>query len=392
MTVGVSKEQVTPGAQAPWHACGVPDPGDLPFGGSGDARAGGRPLAERFRGHADALVRGERSPLSARLMYAAAEDIDAGGVVAELFDDVATPPGSVPQLRLLGALHRLVLAGDAPALARFYPSAGGRELPGAVWPAAREAMLMNFACVKERLRLTVQTNEPGRSTVLFSALLWLASRYRLPVRLLEIGASAGLNLLADRYCYQSGATVVGDPASPVRFVDPWQPPPDIELTAAARELRIIERLGCDLAPLDPAKPEDRLTLLSYIWPDELERFNRVRVALSVASKASVRVAARSAVEWLPEALLGARRGELTVIWHSVFRQYMGQAEWDALEGVFLEAVEADPRRSIVWLSMEPSSDQHVHFELTIRTRPDAPARRLASCGDHGPPVSWDRFA
>ena len=88
----------------------------LPYGGAGDAQAGRLDLSARFRRHADALVRSERSPLYIRLMRAAADDIDAGGVVARLFAGISTPPGSVPQLRLVGALHYLVLAGRAPAL------------------------------------------------------------------------------------------------------------------------------------------------------------------------------------------------------------------------------------------------------------------------------------
>src|SRR5437763_16542091 len=110
------------------------DRSQLPYGGAGDSRAGYRPLPERFRRHADALARSGRSPLYVRLMRGAADDIDRGGPVAKLFKGIAVPPGSVPQLRLMGALHYLVLAGQAPRLAAFYPSAGGDQPPGGVWP------------------------------------------------------------------------------------------------------------------------------------------------------------------------------------------------------------------------------------------------------------------
>src|SRR5438067_215947 len=83
-----------------------------------------------------------------------------------------------------------------------------------------------------------------------------------PIRLLEIGASAGLNLLADRYTYVVGGLELGDPASPLRFEEPWAPPPPIDLVRAADQLHIVSRAGCDLAPLDPSRADDQLTLLS----------------------------------------------------------------------------------------------------------------------------------
>jgi len=238
---------------------------ELPYGGAGDSQAGSRSLADRFRRHAESLTRSNRSPLYIQLMRAAADDIDREGPVTRLFADIPVPPGSVPQLRLLGALHYLVLSGQAPGLAEFYPSAGGSRPPDGAWPAAQTTIDEHFEQIRSRLHRTVQTNEPGRSPVLFVGLLWLADRHRRPIRLLELGASAGLNLLADRYAYQVSGHVLGDPASPLRFVDPWTPPPPIDLNAAAAGLRITARAGCDPAPLDPTNKDDRVTLLSYIW-------------------------------------------------------------------------------------------------------------------------------
>ncbi len=355
----------------------------LPYGGAGDSQAGRLGLSARFRRHADALVRSERSPLYIRLMRAAADDVDAGGVVARLFADISTPPGSVPQLRLMGALHYLVLSGRAPALAAFYPSAGGERPVDGVWPVAEAIMEEHFDQVRARLHRMVQTNEPGRSAVLFAGLLWLADRHRRPIRLLEVGASAGLNLLADRYSYAVGGRELGDPTSPLRFVDPWLPSPPIDLEATALALRIVSRAGCDLAPLDPTQPDDRLTLLSYIWPDELHRIDRLRAALSVAAGAPVVIAARPGSEWLPEVLGDDRDGELTVVWHSVMRQYVEPEEWAAIE----RAIAGRP--GVVRLSMEPALDRQARMELTVHDPADAPGTRLAVCDDHGLPIRWE---
>jgi hypothetical protein len=332
------------------------------------------------------LVRSGRSPLYIELMRAAADDIEQDGEVARLFDDISAPPGAVPQLRLMAALHYLVLSEQAPDLAAFYPGAGGDRPPAEVWPVALATIAEHFAQVKERLRRTVQTNEPGRSAVLFSGLLWLADRHRRPIRLLEVGASAGLNLLADRYSYAVGEFELGDPTSPLRFVDPWAPPPTADLAAAAAELRIVARAGCDLAPLDPRRPDDQLALLSYIWPDELHRIDRMRAALAVAARDPVPVAARRGSAWLPDALAAAHPGELVVVWHSVMRQYVEPEEWAAIEGAL------DGQRNVVRLSMEPALDRTAQMQLTVHDPAGAPARRLAVCDDHGLPIRWDTYS
>lgn len=367
----------------------VNDPAQLSFPGGGDDRTAGRPLSFRFRRHADALVRSGRSPLYVELMRAAADDLDRDGTVAALFSGIPAPPGAVPQLRLMAALHHLVLSGRAPALARFYPSAGGDRDPDGVWPVALDAIRENFEWLKPRLARTVQTNEPGRSAVLFAGLLWLTDVYERPIRLLEIGASAGLNLLVDRYGYVVGEEQLGDPGSPLRFVDPWSPPPPIDLAGAAAALRIAARAGCDLAPLDPTDPEDQITLLSYIWPDELRRIERLRAAFDVATAAPrVPVATEAASAWLPRAIGEAADGELTVVWHSLFRQYLDSAEWEALQQAFRATALGTGAGCTVWISMEPSFDHIARVQLTLRLHPDTPATTLASCDDHGVPIHW----
>ena len=359
-----------------------------PYGAAADARSGERSLPERFRRHADALVRDGRSPLSAALMYAAADDLEAGGTLAPLFEPVPTPPGSVPQLRLLGALHHLVLDGRAPELAEFYPSAGGTGEPPEAWPAARTTIERHFHRIQGRLRHTVQTNEPGRSTVLYAALLWLTERYGLPVRLLEIGASAGLNLQCDQYAYRVAGAALGDAESPVRFHEPWKSGPPLDAPAAAAALQITHRAGCDHHPLDAAIAEDRTTLLSYVWPDELERFERSVAALELAAAGPVAVQPAEAGEWLPGALRTRGADELTVIWQSVFRQYVPPPAWQAIEDAVGDAIAARPEARVAWLMMEPGEDHLARMRLSLHGHPDEHEQLLAWCGDHGPPVEW----
>ena len=106
------------------------------------------------------------------------------------------PGPSALALRLMAAVHRLVLTGAAPGLAAHYPSVGGTGDPDAAWPAFRQVLIEHVAEVRAGLASPPQTNEVGRSAALFGGLLQLASD-GLPVRLFEIGSSGGLNLLAD---------------------------------------------------------------------------------------------------------------------------------------------------------------------------------------------------
>lgn len=356
--------------------------------GAGDSGPEQGSVTTQFRHHADGLVRNGRSPLYAALIYAAAEDIDAGGVVASLMDGIPAPPGSVPQLRLMAALHELVLSGRVPELARFYPSARGDQPPGRAWPVAREALQDNFDWIRARLGRTVQTNEPGRSAVLYGALLWLTDRHRLPIRLLEIGASAGLNLRVDRWRYVVAGAELGNRDSAVEFVEPWRPPPPIDVARAASELEIRARAGCDSAPLSPAREADRTRLESYIWPDEIARIKRLRAALDEASREPVPVARASAAQWLPDALAARRADELTVVWHSVMRQYVGAEAWVATKAAIARAHQSDPGAPIVRLSMEPHLDHTISFRVAAHYPGDARIA-LGRCGDHGPPVSWN---
>ena len=344
-----------------------------------------------FRARADELERDGRSRLYVELMRAAADDADAGGVVAEVFAGDPATPGSVPELRLLAALHHLVLSGEAPRLARFFPSAGGDAPPAGAWPVARDAIAEHADVVRELARRTVQTNEPGRCVALYGALLWLFERHGLPIRLLEIGASAGLNLNVERFRYVVDGRSLGDPDSPLELVEPWVGSPVPDPAAAAARLQIGERAGCDRSPIDATTPEGRLTLQSYVWPDEPERIARVAQAAAVAVRHPVSVERRSAAAWLLERLGEPRPGRLTVVWQSVVNQYLDDGERDAIRSAFASAAGGP----FAWLTLEPPTartGEGNDFELRCRERPEdngsGEARLLAHAGYHGSPVVW----
>lgn len=326
------------------------------------------------------------SPMYGELLEKIADDVESGGVFAELLagheDD---PISAATPLRLLGGLHRMVLAGDAPALSAYYPSAGGSWDPDS-WPHVVAVARANTARLRAALASPPQTNEVGRSAALVGGLLRLVHRFPYPVRLFEIGSSAGLNLRADQFRYRYDGGEWGPARSPVVIEDAWQGicPPDAPL-------RIVERHGFDIAPVDAASGEGRLTLLSYVWPDMAERMNRLRAALDVAGRVPAGLDRMSAAD----AVAGLRvvRGTLTVLWHSITWQYLDESERAAIETRAAElASRADPVTPFVWLSLEPmrrTPGGRNEFVVRARCWPDGTDEVLGVCSPHGPPVVWE---
>ncbi len=337
-------------------------------------------LVERFRAQARQCAE-HGSPLTAALLEGAARDYTQPGPVRDLLAPHAEDPsGSVPSLRLAGALHRLVLERRAPGLALHYPSVGGTAPPEQAWAAAREVVAEQTAELRSGLLRPVQTNEVGRAAVLFGALGDLPQ----PLRLLEIGASAGLNLHADRFAYDTGDEVLGDAASPVRLVRPWSGRP------RSGTPQIVERAGCDRAPLDPSSPADRLTLTSYVWADQVERFERLRAALQVAGAHPVPVETLTASAFLERELAEPRPGVTTVVWHSLVWQYLHVDERAAVDRALTEAGRrATPAAPLARVSLEPDRFVEGHRFLVRRTVwPGGHDTVLGTAKGHGPPVVW----
>jgi hypothetical protein len=273
----------------------------------------------------------------------------------------------------MGAVHRLVLSGEAPALARHFQSAGGR--PGDAWPAFLDVLRERRDELRELVEHPVQTNEPGRCAALLGGFLEVARRTGLPLRLLEVGASAGLNLRFDRYRYELGQERWGPPESPVVLRARVSGRPSLDTP-----LRIASREGCDPRPLDPSSEVDRLTLASYVWPDQLERHERLRAALTVAEKTTATVDRAGAAEWTEARLAEAAPGVAIVVFHSIVMQYLPAAERERFE----RALEAAPG-TVAWLRMEPADDL---TEVRLTLWPGGEERLLARAGYHGDPVEW----
>ncbi|MGH9116580.1 MAG: DUF2332 domain-containing protein [Acidimicrobiales bacterium] len=331
-----------------------------------------------------------RLPLYAALLDTLIADVETGGVCAELLSEPGPDPvdDAVP-LRLLGAVHRLVLVGQAPALAAFYPSAGG-SFSGADGGRAGEVFLSTVAAnrddVAAGLARPVQTNEVGRNRALLLGFLEVAEATGLPLRVLEIGSSAGLNLRWDRYRYEggSGGSAFGPLNSPVRLGPAYRDdPPDLDRLAV-----VVERRGCDASPLDPTSPDDQLTLRSFVWPEQADRLARLDGAFEVAGTVATPVDRADAADWLDEQLADnvAARGTTTVVFHSIVWQYFsGRTRSRLLSTLHRAGGAATAHAPLAWLRMEPAGGSVAAkaTEILVTRWPGGDELLLGQAGYHG---------
>ncbi len=344
----------------------------------------GATLAERMRRHA-----GANTHLYAELMRAMADDWEAGGPVREICRGWETAPaGSVIQLRLLAGAFRLVLTDRAPELVPYYPCLGGDAPAEQAWPAFRRVLVDHVGELQDALSIAPQTNEVGRSGALLAGLFEAVRRSgRRRVRLLEPGASAGLNLLVDKFRFEQPGWQVGPADSPVVITNVFEDPPQ------PRDFEVVERRGCDLAPVDAASAEGELRLRSFVWPFHLDRHERLVHACAVARRHPVTVDEAPAGEWLENQLAEpVSEDTMTVVWQSITRMY-----WPAAESARVDAAvaEAAQRQCVAHVSMEHSSGELLLPDLTLvgigpDGRPSKDVATLASVGDHGIPVAMGR--
>src|SRR5918996_3300063 len=251
------------------------------------------PLIAQLDGHVE-VARRAGSEFYAVLLERMRDDATAGGPIrAALHGHERDRVDEWDAFRLLAGVHRIVLSGQAEELEKHYPSTGGDGDADAAWPAVRELIATGRAEVVDALTHPLQTNAPTRAKALVGGLCLVAEQTGLPLRLLELGASAGLNLRLDRFRYEQDDDAFGPPDSPVRFVDflrGGRPP-------LASGFVVAERSGCDLNPVDPTTDEGRLTLLSCILPDEFERYGLLEQAIEVARETPALVERADLADW-----------------------------------------------------------------------------------------------
>jgi len=312
-----------------------------------------------------------------RLMGLFADRLRPGTAIADLVlnwpGDPGTNADSVP-LRLAGALHALKL--DGLALTEVYPPATPSD--DILWDAVEATFQSHEKRLLHWLKRPPQTNEVRRSAIVLASLAEVARRYPgRDVALFELGASGGLNLLADRYQLKLPGLTLGPANATVVLSPDWTGPlPHTHLPT------VTERRGVDLAPLDPTKPSDRLRFLAYLWPDQADRQNRTELALAEATRTPVRLDAADAAVWLESALDQPVTDSLRVIFHTVAWQYFPDATKARAKAAFSLV-----KTPTVQIGME-ADDATPGAAITLTDWPSGTSTALGRADFHGRWITW----
>jgi hypothetical protein len=281
-------------------------------------------------------------------------------------------------LQLLGAMHYLALSGQAPDLAHAYAG------DGEVWPAFRAALVEHKDFVARFVReQAVQTNEVQRCYALLPGFLTLARESGRPLDLIELGPSAGLNLLWDRYRYVYRDEAWGPETAPLVLGGELRAPLPPGLLAVEPVVR--SRVGIDLNPVDTTTDEGALLLQSFVWVGQTARLERLRQAIAALREDPPRLVRGDYVELLPKLLAKRDRDALTVVFETASTGYLSPEQRVRLNATLDEAG-ADGSLAFMGTT-QPDDESHSFWALRARTWPGG-ERLLAHMDFHGAWLEW----
>jgi hypothetical protein len=377
---------------------------------AGSKLRGGRIVATRptqeylvtsFR-HFAQICASSNSPLYSALSSRVAED-EAVRSLAGCSTERQPPPNM-----LFGAVHFLLLRGAPHDLRMFYPSVGGRSGHANVWPAFRDfCEEYRDGIVQLVASRRVQTNEVGRCGPLLVGMTFVERMFHgQPLAIIEVGASAGLNLLFDQYNYE----YVGEERLKRLSTRPSHSASSGALPVVIRMLLrgqlaaltpvpetmplVVSRVGIDLAPVDVRDDDATQWVESMIWPDQIDRIELFRSAVRIARINPPRIVPGDAMDVVAALIESAPSGAIPCVFHTHATYQMSSAWRAAFESLIVAAARR-MRRDVAhlfieWLSDEPGPE----MRLTIH-RADgdgvgsvAKAIHLASCHHHGKWMNW----
>jgi hypothetical protein len=328
------------------------------------------------------LCRSVGSPFTAQLLETLSETLDettqTGRVILNWPSD---PMVDALKLRIVGGLHALARSGDDAGLTDLYATQMGdmRAILSRVL-ADWDARLLPW------LDGAPQTNEVGRSGMLWPGMMEIAHRFGPRLELLELGASAGLNLNMDHYGYDLGGVIAGEAGSPVQLAPEWRGPPPL-----AADVEIVRKSGVDLNPLDVSDPAIAARLLAYVWPDQPTRLQRIAAAIDLARRFPPQLARGDGADWIEAQLAAPQEAGVTrVVYHSIALQYFPEAGRKRVIDAIRSAGEsATPERPIAWLSMEFRAEVKEHALLRLQCWPGSgELETLAELHPHGAWINW----
>jgi hypothetical protein len=303
-----------------------------------------------------------RSPLYAKVLKELEDDAAEEPPWLERLESTWTgrsfPVGWEAAHLLLAGLHFWALKGAAPELAEIYPSCGGtggepdgrarafmRRAPGEFW---------------ERLAAgLVQTNEVGRSVAWMLAAAAAFGVRSMPFHLLELGASAGLNLVGDHLSHS--CSFLAEDGKPCAVPAGWD----------RRPHPVLSRTGLDLHPRRLADPEDQLWLKACVWADDLPRLRRLEQAIAIfrqlEASASAPMLERCAFAEAPAWLAANRRprpAQGLLVFNAIATVYLDDGEYAALRRGMAKALEPWDARAL-WVEYERPRGTEGPMQLTV---------------------------
>jgi hypothetical protein len=290
------------------------------------------------------------APITARICAALATSLNRDTRTGRrVLDWPGEPTTDALPLRLVGGLHALDLAGVAPALSQVF--AGTVTESGTIQQILGDSFTAHDDSLYPWLDGPPQTNEAGRSAALMTGLIEIARRHAARLELLEIGSSAGLNLLIDRFRFDLGGVAFGPEGSPVTIKPEWRgpPPPDVPV-------EIVSVRGVEIQPIDVRDPAAADRLRAYVWADNPDRMERLTRAIAMIVEKPVDITQGDAADWVEARLAEPQPAGITrILMHSVVWQYLGEDRQARIEAAMAAAAEhATPERPLAWVRMEPN--------------------------------------
>jgi hypothetical protein len=293
--------------------------------------------ADRFRSFAKEVA---HLPVYFRISNAAADDL----TMLELMEEA--PLGQRRINLLLAAVHDLLLDGFDHRLGRWYPTVNGGVAPPTDDPYPAFASLVDEQRdeITDALRhRATQTNEPNRSCLWRLALPAVAATVDAPVSLLELGASAGLNLCFDRYTYDFSP----DGSAPDALMRCAVRKGDVDVDAP--NPTIVDRAGLDLTPNSVDDRRAVRWLKACIWPEQLDRHRRFDAAVGIAQEAPPRLVRGDLVDDLPATVATLAPDTHLVVINSWVLAYVERSRREELEQTLGRLATTRP---VTWLSAE----------------------------------------
>jgi len=325
------------------------------------------------------------SPFTARLLEGLGANLDHATMTGHRILTWQGRPdalGDAVALRLAGALHGLARRGEYPELTKLYPP---NPLPttGTLHRVALETIKKADADIMPWLAHPPQTNEVARSAILYPGLMQIAAETGLPLSMYEIGCSAGLNLIPDRYAYRLGDVSAGQAGSPVVLAPDW-----LGTTPGGVDPDIVSRRGCDRNVLDITDAAHAERIVSYVWPDQADRINRVMAALELARIDPPRIDQADAGDWIETVIADdAAPGIARVVLHSIAFQYFPETVQRRITArIETAGAMATADTPLAWLSFEQFGTEGPR--LVLRLWPGDTFRVLATSDGHCRSIHW----